>query len=788
MTIDVKGLCLQKGCFQKNTNLDLFSDNKNHKCQLSIVYGKNGSGKSTIANAFNSLKVDNDSNIFLIDYNGNKITNLPDIFVFNESFIDNNIKIKDEGLDSILLLGDMVPIENKINSLYKEIEELEDDIQRNKFDENFDYLENRIRQTDTQIRNILNSSWSKYVKIIKDNPKAGPVSKLVIKELGEKNITRSYKEVIKDFDESFSVFTTIMKINSIDSCKMHCLEIEEDIDNEICQLLSLKIHTPELNEKEQYLLDIISSGRRFIVEDAKKVMSSDDIEVCPYCLQKINYNQKESLKKYISNILNEDVEQHIEDLKCIKFPVIDFDLTDAVFLIKEDFMSQNDLKELTKLLYDCENTMNYYQENIDKKLLNVYEPIKIENKGLYQLISHFNYKLNEFLKKYKTIEDAFSNKDKFIKGLLELNKDRASFDIKDLYSVWNLLTKEKNDKIKSQDSLLLQLNSKKEELNQETMKYRGIDIAIDRINSFLSYIFLDNKRLCICYKNDKFILESNGVRVKPKELSIGERNIIALCYFFTKVLSQKNYDINFSTKESIVIIDDPISSFDSTNKVGLSSFLRFQAEIFLNTKTNNKILMLTHDIQTFFDFLKIGDDIMKEFDKNNINNLTGKSLKVASFMLKDRKLEVKGAKLNLYNLLLLDIYEFANEESDDNSKNIGNSIRKVVESFSTFVYKTGISELSLIPSVISKLGNKADYFKNSMYRLVLHGDSHGEEAVRSLNDNLNFYNTIDIEEKRRVAKDILCMLYLINPDHMKKYLNCDDRIKNIQKWLEDIKL
>lgn len=36
------------------------------------------------------------------------------IFVFNEEYINNNVKLKEEGLDTIVLLGAQVGLEEKI--------------------------------------------------------------------------------------------------------------------------------------------------------------------------------------------------------------------------------------------------------------------------------------------------------------------------------------------------------------------------------------------------------------------------------------------------------------------------------------------------------------------------------------------------------------------------------------------------------------------------------------------------------------------------------------------------
>src|SRR5699024_10627084 len=46
------------------------------------------------------------------------------IFVFNEDFVDKNIKTKQIGLDTIIVLGKQVEIDNKIEEIKKELEDL----------------------------------------------------------------------------------------------------------------------------------------------------------------------------------------------------------------------------------------------------------------------------------------------------------------------------------------------------------------------------------------------------------------------------------------------------------------------------------------------------------------------------------------------------------------------------------------------------------------------------------------------------------------------------------------
>ena len=45
-------------------------------------------------------------------------------------------------------------------------------------------------------------------------------------------------------------------------------------------------------------------------------------------------------------------------------------------------------------------------------------------------------------------------------------------------------------------------------------------------------MFFSRDRLEIKVEDDKYVLYAHGKAVKPNNVSVGERNIIALCYFF----------------------------------------------------------------------------------------------------------------------------------------------------------------------------------------------------------------------------------------------------------------
>ena len=83
----VEGIMINGRCFAKKTLLSFFPEKDD---RIAIVYGKNGSGKSTISDGFSKI-VSNDSSeelsASLIDRSGNEIDLSAEskIFVFNEN-------------------------------------------------------------------------------------------------------------------------------------------------------------------------------------------------------------------------------------------------------------------------------------------------------------------------------------------------------------------------------------------------------------------------------------------------------------------------------------------------------------------------------------------------------------------------------------------------------------------------------------------------------------------------------------------------------------------------------
>ena len=141
-------------------------------------------------------------------------------------------------------------------------------------------------------------------------------------------------------------------------------------------------------------------------------------------------------------------------------------------------------------------------------------------------------------------------------------------------------------------------------------KQKNVRVALSIINRNLSYIFFSNDRFKIDYRNNNYVLLSNGKPVQPSKISQGERNIIGLCYFFASILENQEETTAY-TKEYLLLIDDPVSSFDMENKTGIMSFLRYQLGKFLLGNEYTKSIIMTHDLLTYYDSEKMFGELIE---------------------------------------------------------------------------------------------------------------------------------------------------------------------------------
>lgn len=790
MLKDIAGIKLCGANYAAPTELLLFDPiegTKEKYIKGTILYGRNGAGKSTISKAIRKYKGEEDSHIsqaVFIDKNGAEVALSEEekeaVFVFDEKYIDDNVRIQEDGLETIVMLGSQIGIEDEINELNDKYEEQKGVCDR--ISEQLKILTNKNNLNAPEYwRNKMkeslqgNDNWAGRDKRIKGNIQNTGVNEGTYKRFLSKKPKENRDGLILAFEE---------KMQELEKAKSGEQEIKEKVPqlkgkfdfNKVSILLQEKIEKPVLSEREQYLLGLCQEHKSHRVEEIKSVFTTPETVRCPFCFQAVSSEYKWDLIKSIEKVLSKQVEEHKEKLQGAILDSITIDLR-AYEKLGETYRETCD--SISKL----NSEIQAINAEIIKKHDDPYETIVFEAEtaeNLYVKVAEMLAKLEEARLKYNI---SACNTDEIIKQLHEINEQIAFYDIKEKYDKYVEKDKELNQKTESLQKEHEREKKLKEKLGELNEKRKNTRIALSQINNCLKYIFFSDNRLKIENRDDRYYLLSNGCPVKPNQISVGERNILGLCYYFTTMFQNKEIS-KVHEQEYLLIIDDPVSSFDMENKVGIMSFLKFQLSRYLTGNKNTRVMITTHDIMVCYDLQKI----MKEINEGSKQIWPNTQISYKTYELKNSKLNDFINKRNEYSELIKQIYQFAQNTGQGDDIVIGNIMRQVLEAFSTFEYKKSIEEVTT-DSVILKLlpEEHRSYFENLMYRLVLHGGSHREEQIKALED-LNFYEFITIEEKRRTARDILCFLYLVNKEHLIAHIGRGKKIEtDLEQWCNEIK-
>lgn len=790
MLKDITGIRLLGANFDKVTDilmLDTNEGNTRKNVKGCLLYGRNGAGKSTLAKAIKNAKGEIQDSIIqaeFLDINNSPIVLNEEenarVFVFDEEYIDKNIKFREEGLDTIIMVGHQVKLEDEIKDKKNKLEKMENDLVQKK--EILSKIENsECKESPSyylkKMRSALqgNSSWAGRDKTIKGNRQNTKVSDDTYKQFIELSTKKTRDQLVIEFDNKLKELQIAQKGDAIISEKVPILNIDYD-ESEITRLLKTRIEKPLLSAREKYLLGLVQAGKTEQLTNMVDTFSNKNVHECPYCAQPVTEEYKENLIQSIQKILSKEVEKHQTALKSFKREEIIIDFAPYVKL-------KTNCEACVNLLSEINSSILYNNSIIQSKIDNPYGCCENKIKSINFLWIQFNSALE--LLEYERIEynKTVTATQPIIKELNEINGHIASYDIKDDYNMYLACIKQESKEREKFRKIQTEFNKVAQDLNELEAKQKNVKIALSIINHNLSYIFFSSDRFRIGYKNNNYVLLSNGKSVCPSQISQGERNIIGLCYFFASILQNQEENIAY-TKDYLLVIDDPISSFDIENRTGIMSFLRYQLGKFLLGNIDTRAIIMTHDLLTFYDSGKIFDELTDGCkSKYNINFI------YKQYELKNKTLIRFSYKSRQeYTELLKIVYNFASGYVTHYNLIIGNIMRQVLEAFSTFQYKKGIDKISTDRGILDLLPDVYQtYFENLMYRLILNNGSHKLDQTKSMYD-MNFFAVISESEKQRTAKEILCFIYLLNKKHLLCHRDgCRDVEQNLTQWCYEIK-
>jgi wobble nucleotide-excising tRNase len=429
--------------------------------------------------------------------------------------------------------------------------------------------------TDSYLSHVLSDeNYQRFLKISLDNTKKEYIKELRLPEFIISKIFSNVKEIIERRIVS-NVITKLKENPRLNDWVRIGMELH--ISENTCQFCGNKLPEDLMNRLEHHftedlnnLLYDIESMMNTIIQTVEKLENfSDNL---PHIYEFYNDYQQPYYE------LKNKLEQMLETLRD-QFNMLLYQLThkkDNPFQIAE---FETD--------YAAATTIVDYQ---------------VESNDLEKVIKE----INELIKKHNYRTDQFEKIKQAAKEKL-INHHAAQFMID-------------FDYFKSQKELSdldAALNNLRERISSILSKIGNIETQLldaqkgaQRINEYLKTFFQSSRLQIEVEEGGRFILKRNG-RI-AKNLSEGEKSAISFIYFITKL---ENRDTNL--KETIVVIDDPVSSLDHNHIHSVYAIIKSK----LNPKKCKQIFISTHNAE-FFNLMKdLSKDIPRFLEKNkNLEN------------------------------------------------------------------------------------------------------------------------------------------------------------------------
>ena len=770
-----------------NISSDYFGPNVPLKNLLSrrinILFGANGSGKSTIADAFRSYASGDNSVLQLpgadIDDEGRK-----HIFVFDEQFVRKNLEMSEntKGLGTIVTIGEAVDRAKEEKELEEKISDAETRMETASTTQETEYETTKtlLRKLDTDLKK--DGAYADLGKGIKCQKNKIPVDlDTIIKVQNEASLASYNKAQLRtEILSGINSLSSTREQNKI-SWYPSMLPVANlpDACKKAKELLAMAIEKPELSDREQKILQLGYLR-------TKEEIVDKGADTCPLCHQPISPKHRSDLGEMIRHIekalkdVASEYKTELEDCKS-KCSLGDCSVPEDVRVMFNSESgalerSYKKLKDATDALVD---KLEYRIHHVEA------DSTEYDTSLLESCYSDYEKTVNLLSSKITAYNQAIDNRSALQKDLLEKNVILAYLEHEtDLKAYQGALERSKTagDNF---DTAKIERDSFKRQLEGLHAKRSNTNEAREFINKCLQFIFMQPGRLELVSgdgaDNGIYILKSNGRQVALDKVSVGERNAIALAYFFASTFQGKRVENRYSD-EALYVIDDPISSFDQGNRVGILTFI---SDVFNNVIRGNSqstILTLTHDLQTAYNLLTIVQRISKEqaweigvdYD-DRIRELKNKQL-----------VQIKKESETNYHRLLREMYDFAAADASeiDGFNGMGNKIRQLLESYTNFNYNRSLDAVlnndDLLKSVPDEFHN---YYRRLAARIVFNTASHSEITVDALGDGRDSFTQ---EELHSVAQNILAFIYFTNPLHLDFILKGSPHKKKIEEWQKQI--
>ncbi|MBO9154429.1 AAA family ATPase [Chitinophaga sp. GCM10012297] len=563
---------------------------------VNYIFGANGSGKTTLA------KVIADHTRWSscrIEYTKRPIERL----VYNKDFVNENFSQSSE-VKGIFTLGkNSKEVQDAIKSLKSDLTNVEDDIgaveksikkSESNLQEAYETAQGQAWRKKTQYDKYFKTAFTGFNggkktffdKLISINPPTSQIDEKILIEKCEKlyNSALSIFNYLPNLD-----YTTLLNLSQKDILTRRVVGKEDIPFGKLINFLGNS--------------DWVKKGLDYVPND----------DICPFCQQDLNSD----IIKNLQDFFNEDFRDSLEEITNIGKEYVkqsdilkgQFDSilsSNVSFLNYEAVTSKIALakEQMEKNIASLRNKFNnpsqqVFLDSLSSVLNEIDDFINMSNKA----IKENNDLLNNLIKaKENLVLEVWS----FTRGLLSNELD-VYFKARDIFEKAN----------SKQQLRLVELKQKRKdltiELHYKESQITSISHSVTEINKILTSFGFTGFHVAESENNGYYKIEREDGSAGKETLSEGEYNFLTFLYFFH--LIKGNFESNGINTDRIVVIDDPVSSLDSSTLFVVSNLVKSVVrEIKSQKSTIKQIFVLTHNVYFYKEITYLGSG------KNNTKN------------------------------------------------------------------------------------------------------------------------------------------------------------------------
>ncbi|MGF2165003.1 AAA family ATPase [Enterococcus avium] len=620
-------------------------------CQKNIIFGYNGCGKSSLAKG-------------LVEQYGR----LDNRRLFNREYVKNNLLLEN---DNSKIQGVRAVFGEQQVTNVQQIKELNAQLKDEKS------YQKSIDESENKIRLLIDS---------KHDQKKGSLS------INRKQKNADIKRVIDLYKTDITAAKKIQPNENI----LKEYKGDNSLEKELASVESIVLENIVFADEDKM---ITNNAVNFLDQEFADVLIPSSI-IVKWLNDGVDIHQKEKKCQFCGgNIDLDNIRQRVElynlsekqkatlafskVIKALNNWIEKIDKFNSKMVFLDKVLSKEKIKALTTFTEDVANKTKQIIEKFELKLQNMDVLVQINQDEISLLFNGAEQVYNEVIEKIQgkkqELNILINKQSTLVRGAIGLSIVQDN-------GIQMMLKQLENDKGKYN-----QVKESNEAIKQKIIELENQSSNFSDFSKLVNTILKNNEvnlRINLATDDEDKSYYWIGHSVTNEILSIediseGEKNLLALLFFFYELYEDEEQE---SLKRSIelIVLDDPISSLDDSNRFFVIELVKR-----LLRESTPQIFVLTH---VWNDFCQLIYGLPKD---NSNSNVVGK-YEVYKDIAAKSDLRIINSAVKPYKKLFEEVYQLSQKNFSDELTNCDiyhscNSMRRVFEEFLQF--KTGNSIL-----------------------------------------------------------------------------------------------